>query len=93
MEFRDQTFTNQRIELDNNAYTGCTFDSCVFVYSGGPTGRFSANRFKGKCRLEFDGPALSTIHFMQWANDPENGGMKDAIDQWIKDIQQPWQGP
>jgi hypothetical protein len=35
MDYRDQTFRNQTIDIDENQYFGCTFENVVFRYEGG----------------------------------------------------------
>lgn len=63
MNIENQNFTNERITLDNNSYTGCTFRHCVLVYSGVSEMTLTNCRFD-EVEWEFSGPAARVLSFL-----------------------------
>ena len=63
MNIENQNFTNERITLDNNSYTGCTFRQCVLVYSGTSELALTNCRFD-EVEWEFTGPAARVLSFL-----------------------------
>ena len=45
MIHENQSFRNERVELSDNTYHGCTFDHCELVYRGDPSPTFADNQF------------------------------------------------
>ena len=35
MDYVDQKFQGETVELDGNSYTNCTFDDVIFIFGGG----------------------------------------------------------
>ena len=63
MNIENQTFANERITLDSNSYTGCTFRKCVLVYSGVSEMSLTSCRFED-VEWEFTGPAARVLSFL-----------------------------
>jgi len=42
MDFSDETFNRQTINIDGNSYARCTFNECTLIYSGGNPPQFDA---------------------------------------------------
>ncbi|MBD0321419.1 MAG: hypothetical protein ICV87_13855 [Gemmatimonadetes bacterium] len=63
MHIENQSFTGERISLDNNSYTGCTFRQCVLVYSGVSEMTLTSCRFD-EVEWEFTGPAARVLSFL-----------------------------
>ncbi len=64
MEFQDQTFTGQTIQLDFNSFERCTFENCVLVYAGVATVSLRYCIFRD-CQWVFNGPAARTFDFVR----------------------------
>lgn len=63
MTFKNHTFTDETVVLDNHRYTGCTFIRCVLHYSGGP---FHLEHCEIQEQMvEFHGAALWTLHLLK----------------------------
>jgi hypothetical protein len=60
VRFNEGLFQNQQIDLDNNAYFGCTFTRCRIVYRGADYVELRSNTFRD-CDWHFDGPAGATL--------------------------------
>lgn len=66
-----------RIRLDNASFTGCRFRQATLIYAGmGPT-QISGCAFE-ETQFEFDGPAASTLAFLQAMSAP-NSGLRDVV--------------
>jgi hypothetical protein len=76
-EFANETFTNQRVELDGNAYTNCTFDTCQMVFRATAPVTLQGVNFQN-CTWTFDGAAGLTISFMTALY---RGGMAELMEQ------------
>ncbi len=62
-DFKNQTFTDQTIDLDGNGYSACAFIGCTLRFSGGGAVRLDGCRFE-RCNLALDGPAANTIGYL-----------------------------
>ncbi|GHF39690.1 hypothetical protein HNQ07_001709 [Deinococcus metalli] len=77
-----QTFTKQRIELDDKQFRNCTFDDCLLIYSG--TGGTALNG----CHLNntgfaFEGSAAKTIELLTAMH---RGGFRELVEATIAGI-------
>jgi hypothetical protein len=63
MNFSNQTFRDETVNLDGNSFVGCTFVRCVFVYNGVGPVNLADNNIQSP-RFVFSGAAASTIDFM-----------------------------
>ena len=45
MNFVDESFENERIELHGKSFRGCKFTNCELVYDGDRSPTFSNNKF------------------------------------------------
>ena len=61
--FGNQTFTRERIILDENVYDKCTLEKCQIVYRGGEV-QLNATMMSD-CIWVFEGCALNTIKLLQ----------------------------
>ena len=84
MKFKDRTFKNEPVNLDNNTYTGCTFNHCEVIYSGGGLPNLTNNSFN-ECSWIFDGAAARTMQFMTALHN-SGGGFLQLIDATIDNI-------
>jgi len=83
-EIRDQSFTDQRIELDGKLFVRCTFVRCILVYAGGDGGGISGCTINN-CVWKFERAAANTIGFMAAMYHSGEGG-RDLIEGTIKNI-------
>ena len=61
--FNKETFRSERIILDDNSYHDCILIDCEIVYRGGDVHlNFTT---QGTSHWTFEGPALSTVKFLQ----------------------------
>jgi hypothetical protein len=79
---QNQTFTKQRIEIDDTQFTNCTFDECLLIYSG--TGGTALNG----CHLNntgfaFEGSAAKTIELLTAMH---RGGFRELVEATIAGI-------
>lgn len=64
MEHHDETFVDEEIGLDDEAYVGCTFRDCRLVYGGSAGVRVQDCDFE-ETRLELVDEAGNTLSFLQ----------------------------
>lgn len=81
-EIENQTFTRERIEIDDKQFTNCTFDSCILIYSG--AGGTALNG----CHLNdtgfaFEGGAAKTLELLTAMH---RGGFRELVDATIAGI-------
>lgn len=62
MVYRDETFHDTEIILDEGEYYNCTFVECALIYKGGDI--VMENCKPERCGMEFEGAALKTLHFL-----------------------------
>src|SRR5438552_2191682 len=63
MDFKNQAFTDQTVNLDDNTFTDCTFTRCTLIYEG------SAGVVMTGCEIDepswvFRGAAANTFNFL-----------------------------
>lgn len=63
MDYRDKTITGERVMLDGNTFTGCTFEKCRLVFKAMDVCTLGACRFID-CGWEFEGPAATALKFL-----------------------------
>ncbi|MDP1630897.1 MAG: hypothetical protein Q8L66_05695 [Caulobacter sp.] len=75
-------FNHETVALDGQAFSGCTFQDCRLVYSGGKPPSFTNCRFDG-CEWKFDDAAANTLAHLKviWA-----AGGKGPVQAMIKEI-------
>jgi hypothetical protein len=78
-EIRQQTFKNETVKLDGNAFIDCTFDNVILNFDGQAPFRFTNSHFEKRSKLSItsNNPVVSsTIElvgvFMKPQNPPEN---------------------
>jgi hypothetical protein len=65
MRIRNQSFENERVELDGNAFESCTFTNTHLVFQGtGPVSLVDC-AFADNIQWEFTGPAANTMQFLK----------------------------
>ena len=85
MEYRDRTFEHQRITLDGNTFTGCTFRHCELVFSGTADLWLVANHIT-ECVYTFTGPATRTLQFLQALY---HSGERQVVNEIIRQLRMP----
>jgi hypothetical protein len=63
MRYDKQTFENAIVELDDNEFVACHFESCELVYSGFRPPRITGCSFV-RVQITFAGGAENTLRFM-----------------------------
>lgn len=84
MNFLNQTFTDERIELHGNSYHNCTFQNCELVYDGDRPPTFNDNEFINTVFV-FTGPALRTLYFLSNMFQTGDGG-REIVESTIDDL-------
>jgi hypothetical protein len=84
MFYRDQTFTNERVELSGNNFHGCTFNHCELVYRGDISPTFKDNQFIDSVFL-FTDAAIRTIYFLSNMYHAGPGG-REVVEKTFEDI-------
>ena len=75
-------YNHQTVVLDGEVFSGCEFDACRLVYSGGEPPQFERCSFTN-CEWKFEGPAAQTLSCLKlmWG-----AGAKPAVQTLIKEI-------
>ena len=84
MNYLNETFENDRIELHGKAFKGCTFVNCELVYDGDRSPTFSNNTFVDTVFV-FTGAAVRTLYFLGNIYHAGEGG-REVIDRTFADI-------
>ena len=63
MNFHDEIFQNERVELGGNSFHKCTFEHCELVFDGDRSPTFTDNEFIGSVFV-FTDQALRTLYFL-----------------------------
>ena len=79
MNYQNQTFKDERIELSGKFFHGCTFDHCELVYDGDRPPTFSDNAFVNSVFV-FTGAATRTLYLLSNIYHAEGSG-KDVVEQ------------
>lgn len=83
MLYSGKVFTNQRVRVDGNSYTDCTFTGCALIYGGNGTGVVMAGCKLDNTRIEFDECAGETIRFLTGLY---HGGFKEIVEQTFENV-------
>ena len=86
MNYVDESFRDERLELHGKSFSGCTFTHCQLVYDGDRSPTFSNNIFIDT-QFIFTGAALRTLYFLGNMYHAGDGG-KEVIDRTFADIKQ-----
>jgi hypothetical protein len=82
MDYKDSIFQNERITLDGNKYTGCTFINCELIITGLAEFHLVSNNIVQSAFI-FEGPALRTIQLLHVMY---QGGARELVEDIIKHI-------
>ena len=63
MDYKDQTFTGELVNIDNNKFEECSFVRCKVIYAGGERFGLLHCTFDA-CAFSFEGPAQNPLNFM-----------------------------
>lgn len=85
MDFIDQTFSDEHVDLDFNRFEGCTFENCTMVYHGFGAPYLKDNTFVN-VRWNFADAAGNTMKFLSdlYQNEDESQQVVDALFEKIK---------
>ena len=64
MEYREEIFENETVELDGNTFTGCTFRNCVLMFEATAPPNLAANHFHENVVFAFKGCATALPHLL-----------------------------
>lgn len=84
MNFMNQTFENERVELHGNSYHHCTFKNCELIYDGDRSPTFHDNQFIDSVFV-FTGSALRTLYFLGNMYSAGEGG-REVVEQTLDDL-------
>ena len=84
MNFVDENYENERIDLHGKAFRGCTFTNCELVFDGDRPPTFDNNKFIDTVFI-FTDAAVRTLYFLGNIYHAGEGG-KEVIDQTFRDI-------
>jgi hypothetical protein len=80
--FEGTEFINSTVELDGNTFRNCVIKNSVLYYRGGELPHISGCTIAFN-RVLFMDSALRTVQFLHAMH---AGGMKDVVDNYVKDI-------
>ncbi len=84
MFYQDKTFTGERVELQGNAFHGCTFKDCELVYRGEPSPNFQDNNLIDSVFV-FTDAAICTLYFLANIYHAGRGG-QEVVERTFEDI-------
>lgn len=86
MNYQDQTFKNERVELTGSRFHGCTFENCELVYRGDLSPTFQDNEFIDS-RFVFTDAAIRTMYFLSNIYHAGTGG-QEIVERTFDDIRE-----
>ena len=86
MQFSNQRFADERIDLDSKAFHDCEFENCELVFSGDRPPTFSNNRFRN-CQFVMTGAATRTLYLLSNIYHAGQGG-RDVVDSLFDAIRE-----
>jgi hypothetical protein len=84
MNYTNEEFQNERIELHGKRFHGCTFRNCELVYDGDRSPTFKDNKFIDSVFV-FTGPATRMLYFLSNIYHAGEGG-REVIEKTFDDI-------
>jgi hypothetical protein len=84
MDYKNRLFENERVELSENRFHGCTFRNCELVYRGEPSPTFQDNEFIDSTFV-FRDAAIRTLYFLSNIYHAGEGG-QEIVEQTFDDI-------
>ena len=84
MRHLNESFENERIELDGKSFHDCTFDNCELVFSGDRPPSFSDNQYIDT-RFVLTGAAVRTVYLLFNIYHAGSGG-REVVDNLIMDL-------
>ena len=84
MNYLNETFENERVELHGNSYHNCTFKHCELVYDGDRSPTFHDNEFIDSVFV-FTGSALRTLYFLGNMYGAGGGG-REVVEKTFDDL-------
>lgn len=84
MQYVNERFKNQRVELDGKMFHNCEFDTCELVFSGDRPPTFSDNRFVDTVFV-LTGQATRTMYLLSNIYHAGEGG-KEVVEHIFDDI-------
>lgn len=84
MIYRDRKFTDERIDLSEKIFHGCTFERCELVFDGHRPPSFHDNRFVDSVFV-FTGPAVRTLYFLSNIYHAGDGG-REVVEHTFEEI-------
>ena len=86
MNYQDQTFRQERIELHGKSFHGCTFEECELIFDGDRPPTFTDNQFVDSVFV-FTGAATRTLYLLSNIYHAGEGG-KEVIESTFADIRE-----
>ena len=84
MNYKNQVFQNERVELSDGRFHGCTFRNCELVYRGEPSPTFQDNEFIDSTFV-FRDAAIRTLYFLSNIYHAGKGG-EEIVEQTFDDV-------
>ena len=84
MNYENQVFQNERVELSDGRFHGCTFRNCELVYRGEPSPTFQDNEFIDSTFV-FRDAAIRTLYFLSNIYHAGKGG-EEIVEQTFDDV-------
>jgi hypothetical protein len=86
MNFVNETFTDDRIELHGKTFRDCTFENCELVFDGDRPPTLSNNRFVDTVFV-FTGAATRTLYLLSHIYHAGDGG-REVIERVLADLKE-----
>lgn len=86
MNYQNQSFKNERVELTGSAFHGCTFEKCELVYRGDRPPTFQDNHFIDSVFVFTDG-AIRTLYLLSNIYHAGTGG-REVVEKIFENIRQ-----
>ena len=84
MEFRDEEFNNERVELSGNIFHNCIFRDCELVFDGDRSPTFYDNEFIDTVFV-FTEAAAKTLYFLGNIYHAGTGG-QEIVDRILDEV-------
>ena len=86
MEYRDQIFDGERLDLGGNVFHDCVFRNCELIFDGSRSPTFNDNEFIDTIFV-FTDEAARTLYFLGNIYHAGGGGA-EVVDRMLADVMQ-----
>ncbi len=84
MHYMNQSFKDEKIDLDGKTFHNCVFENCELIFNGDRPPTFSDNQYLDT-QFVMTGPAVRTVYLLSNIYHAGEGG-RQVVENLVRDI-------